>query len=118
MALQRSSPRESRPRRWARSVSKERQAVPQLLEGEGSMVLRRTVRRRRRWSEALAGGGPSIPLPVHAQENQAFSSSSSSSATVSSVGPSCAGTPSGISADSSIAADQSEEAACGGTPPT
>jgi len=31
--------------------------------GEGSMVLRRTVRRRRRWSEALARGGPSIPLP-------------------------------------------------------
>ena len=27
------------------------------------MVLRRTVRRRRLWSEALAGGGPSIPLP-------------------------------------------------------
>ena len=27
------------------------------------MVLRRTVRRRRRWSEALARGGPSSPLP-------------------------------------------------------
>ena len=27
------------------------------------MVLRRTVRRRRRWNEALAGGGPSIPPP-------------------------------------------------------
>ena len=33
------------------------------LEGEGSMVLRRTVCGRRPWSEALAGGGPSIPLP-------------------------------------------------------
>ena len=33
------------------------------VEGEGLMVLRRTVRRRRRWSEALAAGGPSIPLP-------------------------------------------------------
>ena len=27
------------------------------------MVLRRTVCGRRPWSEALAGGGPSIPLP-------------------------------------------------------
>ena len=33
------------------------------VEGEGSMVLRRTVRGRRPWSEALAEGGPSIPLP-------------------------------------------------------
>ena len=113
MALQRCSPRWSRARRRARAVSKERQADPQLLEGEGSMVLRRTVCGRRPWSEALAGGGPSIPLPIH-EQNQAFSSSSS--ATVSSVGLSC-GTPSGISADSSIAADQSEEGACGGTTP-
>ena len=115
MALQRCSPWWSRARRRARAVSKERQAGPQLLEGEGSMVLRRTVCGRRPWSEALAGGGPSIPLPIHEQENQAFSSCSS--ATVSSVGPSCAGAPSGISADSSISADPSEEAACGGTPP-
>ena len=39
-------------------------SAPQnTIEGEGSMVLRKTVRRRRRWSVALAGGGPSIPLP-------------------------------------------------------
>ena len=115
MALQRCSPWWSRARRRARAVSKERQAGPQLLEGEGSMVLRRTVCGRRPWSEALAGGGPSIPLPVQTQENQPSSSSSSSA--LASVGPSCAGTPSGISADSSIAADRSEEPACGGTPP-
>ena len=33
------------------------------------MVPRRTVCGRRPWSEALAGGGPSIPLPVHPQES-------------------------------------------------
>ena len=104
-----------RARTQGKSSEKERQVVPQLLRGEGSMVLRRTVCGRRPWSEALAGGGPSIPLPVQTQENQ--TSSSSSSSALASVGPSCAGTPSGISADSSIAADWSEEAACGGTPP-
>ena len=51
----------NRPPIWGRSI-------PQLLEGEGSMVLRRTVCGRRPWSEALAGGGPSIPLPVHASK--------------------------------------------------
>ncbi len=38
-------------------------APENTLEGEGSTVLHRTVRRRRRWSEALAEEGPSIPLP-------------------------------------------------------
>ena len=38
-------------------------APENTLEGEGPMVLRRTVRGRRPWSEALAEGGPSIPLP-------------------------------------------------------
>ena len=37
-------------------------APKNTLEGEGSMVLRRAVRGRRPWSEALTGGGPSIPL--------------------------------------------------------
>ena len=37
------------------------------------MVLRRTVRRRRRWSEALAGGGPSIPLPSTRQKRSRHS---------------------------------------------
>ena len=45
-------------------------APKNTLEGEGSMVLRKTVRRRRRWSEALAGGGPSIPLPFHAASRE------------------------------------------------
>ena len=38
------------------------------LRGEGSMVPRRTVCGRRPWSEALAGGGPSIPIPFHPQK--------------------------------------------------
>ena len=42
-------------------------APENMLEGEGSTVLRRTVCGRRPWSEALAGGGPSIPLPFHTQ---------------------------------------------------
>ena len=45
-------------------------APENTLEGEGSMVLSRTVRRRRRWSKALAGGGPSIPLPFQTQEKE------------------------------------------------
>ena len=49
------------------------------LEGEGSMVLRRTVCGRRPWSEALAGGGPSIPLPFHPQEKEPYSGSCNTS---------------------------------------
>ena len=76
MALQRCGRGESTPRRQAKAASKERKAAPKLMEGEGSMVLRRTVRRRRRWSKALAVGGPSIPLPVHKQEKQPLAASS------------------------------------------
>ena len=53
MALQRCSPWWSRARRRARAVSKERQADPQLLEGEGSMVLQRAVCGRRNLSTTM-----------------------------------------------------------------
>lgn len=47
-------------------------APKNMLEGEGSTVPRRTVCGRRPWSEALAGGGPSIPLPTTRQEEPPF----------------------------------------------
>ena len=65
----RSSPRRSRPsahpptRQSPPSPGGQCSAPKNTLKGEGSMVLRKTVHRRRRWSEALAGGEPSIPLP-------------------------------------------------------
>ena len=43
MSLQKSGPEESSPRRRPRAASKEHQAAPALPQGEGSMVLRRTV---------------------------------------------------------------------------